>query len=762
MTHAGASQGSLSGAYTAPLDTRVPIDAVIITPDLTRRPSRERDLASEHLAVTALMEDMASAAGKTCSDRILQRLVDTALSVCQADSAGMSMLEMDGANEVFRWRAMAGRWAHHAGGAIDRNRSACGVVVDTNAAVLMAWPHRHYGVLPGFGPVAELLLIPFYFEDRPVGTLWVVQERDERQFDAEDLRLLTSLARFASIAYRLMLTHDHVTQLRLEAELADSRLLQTISAELITENDEKGFRERLLDAAMSIMRSDCANLQMFKEDAKGGQLQLIAHRGFSQEAIDHWQSVDCTTLTTCGEMLRSGSRVIASDVSTCAFMAGSEDQAFYLRCGLHAVQSTPLRSRSGRLLGALSTYWRTTHSPSARDLSLLDNLARQAADLLERMIAEDDLRESDRRKEEFLATLAHELRNPLAPILNAVQYLNLVAPVAPDVRWAREVIVRQTTHLTRLVDDLLDLSRINHDHLELKKELVDLARVVHTAVETTQPFVAHRGHSVSVVLPAERVMVDADPMRLSQVVANLINNAAKFSARGERIEVVVETCGTMVRVRVRDYGIGIEASELSSIFDLFKRVHSSLGHDEEGLGIGLTLVKRLVEMHGGTVSASSAGLGFGSEFTVELPVMTAAADASDTANATLSVGRGQLRVLIVDDHRDGATSMCRLLRALGYDARQANDGLAGFDAAAEFGPDVVLLDIGMPKLNGYDVARRLRAEPWGQTMFLVALTGWGQESDRRRALDAGFDEHLIKPVAVAELMQVLSSIPTRA
>ena len=641
MPDVGSAHGSMSIGNS--VDTLLPIEAVIITPELSHRPSRERDLASEHLAVSALMEEMASAAGKTCSDRILQRLVDTTLSLCQADSAGMSMLEMDGANEVFRWRAMGGRWAHHAGGTIDRHRSACGLVLDTNAPVLMAQPHRHYGTFPGFEPIAELLLIPFHFEDRPVGTLWVVQDADGRRFDAEDLRLLTSLARFASIAYRLMLTQDRMMQSRLESELADSRLLQAISAELITENGEKGFRERLLDAAISIMRSDCASLQTFKADATGGHFELIAHRGFSQEALDRWGSVDSTTLTTCGEVLRSGRRVITPDVTKCEFMSGSDDLVFYLRGGIHAVQSTPLLSRSGRLLGAFSTHWRKTHSPSDRDLRLLDLLARQAADLLDRVLAEERLRDSDRRKEEFLATLAHELRNPLAPILNAVQFLNLAAPVAPELRWAREVIERQTTHLTRMVDDLLDISRINHDHLELKKGLVDLARVVHTAVETTQPVVAQRGHRVTVVLPAERVMVDADPMRLSQVFANLINNAAKFSSQGEGIGVFVEGDGDSVRVRVRDHGIGIEASELPSLFDLFKRVHPSNGNDQGGLGIGLTLVKRLVEMHGGTVSASSAGLGLGSEFTVQLPVATSAADAPVTADASISVGHGQAR-----------------------------------------------------------------------------------------------------------------------
>jgi CheY-like chemotaxis protein len=374
------------------------------------------------------------------------------------------------------------------------------------------------------------------------------------------------------------------------------------------------------------------------------------------------------------------------------------------------------------------------------------------------MLAEERLRESDRRKEEFLATLAHELRNPLAPILNAVQYLELVEPVAPEMRWARDVIVRQTSHLTRLVDDLLDVSRINHARLEIRKERVDLARVLHAAVETTQPFLAQRNQSCRVELPAAGLTVDADPMRLSQVFANLINNAAKFSSEGESIEVTAGVRGGEVLVRVRDHGIGIEAEELPTIFDLFRRVRPSYVHDQGGLGIGLTLVKQLVEMHGGTVRASSGGPGLGSEFVVELPLASSSRGDPVAGNESHGGGDGHTRILVVDDHVDGAASMCRLLRVLGYVTRQANDGLAGLTAAAEFRPEVVLLDIAMPKLNGYEVAQRLRAESWGKHMLLIAVTGWGQESDKRRAFAAGFDFHLTKPVDVAALTRALSSV----
>src|SRR5437764_9037340 len=282
MPHAESSQATMPRGDSFAPDAPLPLEAVIVTSELMRRPSRARDTAAEHRAVTQLMEEMASGSGSAGSDRILRRLVDTALCLCKADVAGLSMLETDGEQELFRWRAIAGQWAHFTGGSIPCEQSACGVVVDRNAPVLMERPQRHYRALPTEEPISEMLMIPFHFEDRPVGTLWLVSlNENARLFDAEDLRLLTSLARFAAIAYRLTLSQDSVQQLRLESELADSRLLQAISSDLITENDEKGFRERLLDAAISIMHSDCASLQWFREDSGGGHLELIAHRGFS-------------------------------------------------------------------------------------------------------------------------------------------------------------------------------------------------------------------------------------------------------------------------------------------------------------------------------------------------------------------------------------------------------------------------------------------------------------------------------------------------
>jgi len=592
----------------------------------------------------------------------------------------------------------------------------------------------------------------------------VSHDAETCRFDADDLRAMVGLATLAAEAHRLLAAHprqDATTQRRLEAELADSRLLQAISAELVTPDDEKGLYEKILDAAMAIMRSDFASLQAFADDGEGGVLRLLANRGFSAQAEARWMNVTAANATCCAEVLRTWQRSIAPDVREAPFMAGTPDLEGFLESGLLAVQTSPLISRAGHLVGAFSTYWRAPHVPPERDLRLLDILARQAADLIERKQAEDLLRESDRRKEEFLATLAHELRNPLAPIRNAVEILSLSRVEDPNVKWAREVILRQTDHLTRLVDDLLDVSRINRDRLELHKALVPLATVIDAAIETSQPIIGQHRQSLTVRRLDEPILVDADATRLSQVFANLLNNAAKFSNPGGLIEVLMERVEDEVVIHVRDYGIGVDPAGLPHLFDLFGQRRRSFDRGEGGLGIGLALSKRLVEMHGGTVSAESKGAGRGSQFSVRLPIAVLEVAGPSRGVDLSGDSCGPLTVLVVDDHEDGAISMCRLLRTLGHETRQAGDGSDGFRIAKEFRPDVALIDIGMPFVDGYELARLLRAEPWGRTMMLVAVTGWGQESDKRRTADAGFDHHLTKPVDLPELVRILSQCAMR-
>ncbi|MBA4031260.1 MAG: hybrid sensor histidine kinase/response regulator, partial [Planctomyces sp.] len=387
-------------------------------------------------------------------------------------------------------------------------------------------------------------------------------------------------------------------------------------------------------------------------------------------------------------------------------------------------------------------------------------------DITERKRMEDDLRqlaadlsEGDRRKDEFLAMLAHELRNPLAPIRNGLQVMRLAKDNEEEVERSRSMMERQLDQMVRLVDDLMDVSRISRGKLELKLEKVVLAKVVESAVETSRPLIDQMGHELTVNQPGDPIHVVADFTRLAQVFLNLLNNAAKYSERGGNILLHVERQGSEVLVSVLDEGIGIDAEHLPRIFDLFSQVDRSLEKSQGGLGIGLTLVRRLVEMHGGRVEARSEGPGRGSEFHVFLPVM-------QEASATPAPGRVEssplpklsLRILIVDDNRDSADSLAMMLKIMGNTIRTAYDGQEAVSTADTFQPDVILLDIGLPKLNGYEACRRIREQSAGRKVFIIAQTGWGQEEDRQRTHDAGFDLHMVKPVDPMKLKNLLSDL----
>jgi signal transduction histidine kinase len=371
----------------------------------------------------------------------------------------------------------------------------------------------------------------------------------------------------------------------------------------------------------------------------------------------------------------------------------------------------------------------------------------------------DELAEISRHKDEFLATLAHELRNPLAPIRNAVQYLGMKGSQEPDVKSARDVIARQLAVMVRLIDDLLDISRISQNKLAIRKEQVTLAAVVESAVESSRSFIQECGNELTVSVPAQPIHLDADPIRLAQVFLNLLNNAAKYTKRGGHIWLTAKREGSDAVVSVRDNGIGIPANMLAGIFDMFTQVDRSLERSHGGLGIGLSLVRRLVDMHDGTIEAHSKGTEEGSEFIVRLPLdIQPPLELPPVSEGPKATSLSGCRILVVDDNSDSADTLGMLLRLKGNEIRTAYDGLEALEVAESFHPELVLLDIGLPKLNGYEVARRIRQQQWGRDLIIVALTGWGQDEDRRRSHEAGFNFHIVKPVELAALEKLLAGL----
>jgi PAS domain S-box-containing protein len=380
------------------------------------------------------------------------------------------------------------------------------------------------------------------------------------------------------------------------------------------------------------------------------------------------------------------------------------------------------------------------------------------SDVTDRRQMEQVLRDADRRKDAFLATLAHELRNPLAPVRNVVQLLHLESAALPRLQWATDVIDRQMQTMTRLIDDLMDVSRINRGRIELQRKPVELAEVVQCAVETSRPLLDECGHQLTVTLPTDRVILDADLTRLAQVFINLLNNAAKYMQRGGRIELRGHLDGNDVVVSIKDTGIGIAGDQLGTIFGMFSQIEDARAWSQGGLGIGLGLVKQLVDLHGGQVEARSEGPGKGSEFVVHLPTIEGQTFVLETTDDKRLTPISDLRILVVDDNRDATASLAMLLEVMGNGVRTAYDGEEAVAAAEAFRPHVVLCDIGLPTINGYEVCRRIRQQPWGRSVTLVAVTGWGEDDAKRQAAEAGFDQHVVKPVDPQVLMALLANL----
>ncbi|MEX2303200.1 MAG: ATP-binding protein, partial [Bryobacterales bacterium] len=488
-------------------------------------------------------------------------------------------------------------------------------------------------------------------------------------------------------------------------------------------------------------------------DDSGDALRLASCAGIPAETAQTITRIEFGQ-AVCGTVALLRQPIVATHIQ------GSDDPKVQLvkSFGIRAYACNPLLAEN-RLLGTLSFASRMKDQFDAGEVAFLETICQYVTVAYERLRLLNELKEADRRKDEFLATLAHELRNPLAPIRYAVQMLRLNGRDEPELCLSRDVIERQVAHMTRLIDDLLDISRITRDKLELRKERVELAEVVSEAVESSRPLIEQCGHQLTVTLPPEPIYLYADLVRLSQVLTNLLTNAAKYTDGGGHIWLTAERQGGEVVVRVKDTGVGIPAEKLPGLFEMFFQVDGALERSQGGLGIGLSLVRRLVELHGGSVKAHCAGRGKGCEFTVLVPALAEEPKPQPTlepADSGATKAKTARRILVVDDVQDNADSLAMLLRLGGNEVQTAYDGLAALEAAERFRPDVMLLDIRMPNLNGYDACRRIREQPWGKGMMLIALTGWGQEEDQRRTEEAGFDSHLVKPVDPAALNELLA------
>jgi PAS domain S-box-containing protein len=465
------------------------------------------------------------------------------------------------------------------------------------------------------------------------------------------------------------------------------------------------------------------------------------------------------------EVLRTGVAQMGNGLTDEQLRLGAQDDGHFQllqSLGLKSYICVPLRA-SGAVFGALT--FATAESGreyTASDLELANDLAHRASVAVENTRLYEALRDGDRRKDEFLATLAHELRNPLAPISNGLQILAMPNVGADTVERARVVMARQVDHMVRLVDDLLDVSRVMRGRIELRRETVELATIVARAVEIAQPLIEAQRHVLDIAVADESLLVYVDPVRLTQVLSNLVANAAKYTPPNGRIRVTAERDGQCAVLRVQDNGIGIAPNMQTQIFELFVQVDHDGIRSQGGLGIGLTLVKNLVEMHDGTVEARSEGAGRGSEFIVRIPISPAArrGTAARTSETVVPRSPSGSKVLVVDDNEDAAGSLATLLRLQGHDVRAAFSGREALEVVKNYVPDVALLDLGMPGMDGFELSGRLRQQPGCERVMLVALTGWGQVEDRRRTAAAGFDHHLVKPPDSRTLERLLTRNPT--
>ena len=817
----------------------VSLESVLCTEQLDQRPSRPPDYQAEIQALLALVQAL-----KNAPRQVLQRLVDTALDLCRGHSAGISLLEegppghLSPMGDHFRWHAVAGQWAPLIWDTTTRrDYGPCGTVLDRNCTLLFVNAHRYYKQFAGVQPLLiEGLLVPFHVEGRAVGTVWVVAHDDSRKFDAEDRRMLESLATFAGTAYQVLANLKAAEQQAQALRESEARFRQMADnapvilwvtepdascsflsqswyeftgqrpetglgfgwMDAVHPDDRAPARETFINAST---KREAFHLEyrLRRKDGEyswaidsavprvGSDGRFLGHIGSVIDITDRKQR-EIANAFLAAIVRSSDDAIISKDLNgvitswndgaqkmfgyTAQEAIGQPVTMLIPRDRIDEEPSILERLRRGERIDHYETVRRgkngnllnisLTVSPVTDAQGQIIGASKVARDITQRKRAERELQEADRRKSEFLAMLSHELRNPLAPMRNAVEILRQLDVKEPQMKWVTELMHRQLGHMSRLIDDLLDVSRISRGKLELHREIVDVAAAVSQSVEAVRPMFECMEHQLTMTQQPQPIYLNADPIRLAQVVGNLLNNACKFTDRGGHIRLSIQTEDGQAVIRVQDTGIGIAAEQLPRIFEMFTQADTSLERSRDGLGIGLMLVKNLVEMHGGTVEAHSTGLGQGSEFVVRLPVVseppskTQPQEPSGTKQAT-TTQKTQRRILVVDDNRDSAGTLRMMCELSGHQVHTAYDGLDAVEAAAKFQPDVILLDIGLPGLNGYEAARRIRCQPRDKDLMMVALTGWGQKEDRDRSKEAGFDAHLVKPVDFDALKKLLAS-----
>jgi|GEM_PF-209352 len=615
-------------------------------------------------------------------------------------------------------------------------------------------------------------------EAQPAAERWATSQQSGAPFEME-LRLLSRDQTYRWHLIRTVAVHDESgkvvrwfgtgTDIHEQKRAEESsRYLAEASAALAGVVDYESTLQKVATLAVPYF-ADWSAVDMVNSDGSLRRL-AVAHQDTDKIALVqqlmHEYPPDPDSPTGAVAVLRTGKPQIIAEIPDEMLAQAAKDEhhlTLIRSLGLKSYICVPLIA-SGNPLGVLT--FATAESGRTygdTDLALAMDLAQRAGAAIENTQLYQALRETDRRKDEFLATLAHELRNPLAPIRNSLQILNMPRVDEEMAQRSREMMERQVHHLVRLVDDLLDVSRVMRGKIELRKERIELATVVARAVETVQPLIDAQGHQLSVRLSPESLAIDVDPVRLAQVIGNLLTNAAKYTDANGHIWLTAERDGNEAVLRVRDTGIGIAPPMLPRIFELFVQVDHASTKAQGGLGIGLTLVKNLVEMHSGTVEARSEGLGKGSEFVVRLPIpaQQLPQTRSEPERKAASIVPSGLRLLVVDDNQDAGVSLAMLLKLQGHEVRVAHSGPAAMEMMKGYVPHAVFLDIGMPGMDGYEVARWLRQQPGLENVVLAALTGWGQQEDRRRTSAAGFDYHLVKPPEPKAIEEVLAFLSTR-